>query len=183
MNLSYGNKPPARATIRLGSKIRPTILAQMIACQHEAWVNSMETCGGLIYIGDLEPLTTTSSVLTYASSNGWGLERFLPYIEFEVRTNVTDEVFLLWKAFVRNLTVQVEVLYADYTSAASVSTATATDNGPQWIGSDILITDLDSVNGRVLRVSINKEGFAADGELFQFAARSYAPSASVIPGQ
>ena len=132
--LSYGNKPPSRSDVQLGRQVRTSTLSEITALQHELWAASGELCFELIYDGTS---TWKTDLTTYVqggigSGSDYPLQRCSPLLDLRVSNNTGGHI-LLWRAFVRNLQIQVSILDTSHILVAA-SNASATNNTPQWLG-------------------------------------------------
>lgn len=174
--LTYGNAPPARGRVQLGEQIRNDDQSAILACVHEQWAASGESFGGLLY----DRATWATTLTSYNYGTSWSLDRWQPLCELAFRHNTATQAVLAWKAYVRNLDLQLEILNAGWV-VQGTTTQACTSNTPQWLSQLAVAGSLNVSEARVLRISARRGTFAADGELYHFGAKSRPNAASQIP--
>lgn len=179
LTLSYGNKPPARAFFRLGSKIRKTELQKLVLMQHEHWANSGEHFGGHVWKSLPQPLTTASTTFNYGLGN-YNLANICPFMEIDIRSSNTDRTNITWACFGSNFEMQVEFLDSTYT-VVTTSTSAVTNGIPQWVSASRTVTGLVSDNIIGLRVQFRMLGFDTVAVVRHFAAIARPTAVGQIP--
>lgn len=178
--LSYGNKPPSRSDVQLGRQVKTSTLAEITALQHELWATSGELCFELIYDGTSTWKTDLTTYVQQGIGSGsqYHLQRCSPLLDLRVANN-TGGHLLTWRAFVRNLQIQVSILDTSHVLVAA-SNASATNNDPQWIGSALSISSVPVQ--RIVKIEARRLAFDTSGELAQIAGRIAPSGAAQIPG-
>lgn len=178
--LTRGAALPSRGRVQLGEQVRATEQGQMILAAHDRWASSGELCGDLLYTGPAWATSSTSYVAVGSGGSAWPLSRWCPLVRFEVMRE-GGSARVAWRAYVRNLRLIVSVYYPDY-SILTTSSASATDNTPQWIGGGV-VAAFSAGDAAIITVEAYRLSYATNGQLYHFGARSRPSAASQIPGQ
>lgn len=180
--LTYGNKPPSRADVQIGNQVKTSTLALITSLEHELWANAGELCGELIYDGSIGTWKTTSTSYVQAGAatgSQYDLQRCSPLVDLFISQQGGSSI-IIWRAFVRNLQVQVSILNPVGYATVIATNASATNNTPQWIGTTISVSSVPIQ--RVVRIEARRLAFDTSGELSQIALHAAPASALQIPG-
>lgn len=175
IQLTLGNTPPALGRAQLGEQIRASDQLAMILHAHERWAAAGEVADGLLYEVLSWSTTSTSFVSVGSGGSSWALSRWCPLLRV-VEADEGGGWRLVWRAFAKNLRVQIEVLNTSYT----LITSTSDDAGAsaEWLGGTLAVA---APGEYILRITARRLAFASVGYLHHLAARRRATSASQLP--